>query len=306
MTITEKILAAHAGAASVRPGDIVDCRVDFVFANDITAPLAIREFEKMGVGRVFDPERVAFVFDHYVPAKDIASAQQCAITREFVRAHDLPHFYDIGRAGIAHVLLAEEGFVGPGDLFIGADSHTCNHGALGAYATGVGSSDMAAAMAMGSLWLRVPETVRFVFNGAPRPWVTGKDLILTVIGDIGVSGSRYGAMEFAGPALAHLTMDERFTLPNMAVEAGAQNGIIEPDETFAVVTGDLEAVSNDVVLDSVGPFARFWLMPRREVPLAEADWVICYGCDRGPAGVQLQPGALGFPEHVLYIGRPVR
>ncbi len=230
MTITEKILAAHAGAASVRPGELIDCRVDFAFANDITAPLAIQEFAKMGVDRVFDPDRVAFVFDHYVPPKDIASAQQCKITREFVAAHGLPHFFDVGRSGIAHVLLAELGYVVPGDVFIGADSHTCNHGALGAFATGVGSTDLAAVLALGRLWLRVPETIRIVFHGRPRRWVTGKDLVLTVIGDIGVDGARYAALEFAGDTLAHLTMDERFSITNMAVEAGAKNGIMEPDE----------------------------------------------------------------------------
>jgi len=230
MTITEKILAAHAGVPRVRPGDLIDCRVDFLFANDITAPLAIAEFGKMGVESVFDPDRVGFVLDHYVPNKDIASAQQCKITRDFVAAHRLPHFFDIGRSGIAHVLLAELGFVVPGDVFIGADSHTCNHGALGAFATGVGSSDLAAAMALGRLWLRVPETLKFVFSGRPQPWVTGKDLVLTVIGDIGVDGARYAAMEFTGNTLAHLTMDERFSITNMAVEAGAKNGIMEPDD----------------------------------------------------------------------------
>ncbi len=237
MTITEKILAAHSGQREVRPGDLIDCHADFLFANDITAPLAIKEFEKMGVENVFDPDRVAFVFDHYVPNKDIASAQQCKVTREFVSAHHLPHFYDIGRSGIAHVLLAELGFVAPGEVFIGADSHTCNHGALGAFATGVGSSDLAAAMALGRLWLRVPESTKFVFNGQMQRWVTGKDLILKVIGDIGVDGARYGAMEFSGDALTQLTMDERFSITNMAVEAGAKNGIMEPDDvTLAWVT----------------------------------------------------------------------
>lgn len=231
LTLTEQILAAHAGVATVRPGDLIEARVDFVFANDITAPLAIQEFERMGAERVFDPDRVAFVFDHYVPARDIASAQQCAVTRAFVRRHRLPHFYDVGRSGVAHVLLAEEGFVGPGDVFLGADSHTCNHGALGAFATGVGSSDLAAAMALGRLWLRVPETVLYLFAGRLQPWVTGKDLILRVIGDIGVDGARYAAMEFAGEALGQLTMDERFSITNMAVEAGAKNGIMEADET---------------------------------------------------------------------------
>ncbi len=230
MTITEKILAAHADLPRVEPGDLVECRVDMLFANDITAPLAIQQFERIGVERVFDPDRVAFVLDHYSPSKDIASAEQCRITREFVRKHGLPHFYDVGRAGIAHVLLAEEGFVAPGELFVGADSHTCNHGALGAFATGVGSSDLAAAMATGRLWFRVPETLRFVFRGTLPRWVTGKDLVLRIIGDIGVDGARYAAMEFAGPVLQQLSMDERFSITNMAVEAGAKNGIMEPDE----------------------------------------------------------------------------
>lgn len=285
LTVTEKILAAHAGAAAVRPGEIIDCRVDFVFANDITAPLTIREFQRMGVGRVFDPDRVAFVLDHYVPNKDIPSANQAKITREFVRAHGLPHFYDIGRAGIAHVLLAEEGFVGPGDVFIGADSHTCNHGALGAFATGVGSSDLAAAMAMGRLWLRVPETVRYVFTGRPRPWVTGKDLVLSIIGTIGVDGARYGAMEFTGETLAHLTMDERFSITNMAIEAGAKNGIMEPDERtlawitprarrpFRVVRSDPDAVYADVrTIDAAAlePVVSAPSSPGNVVPVREA------------------------------------
>jgi 3-isopropylmalate/(R)-2-methylmalate dehydratase large subunit len=241
MTLTEKILAAHTDASMVRPGDLVEARVDFCFANDITAPLAIREFEKTGVGKVFDRHRVAMVPDHYAPNKDIASAEQCKVMREFVRKHDLPYYYEVGRAGIAHVLLPEEGLVLPGEVFVGADSHTCNHGALGAFSTGVGSSDLAATMATGTLWFRVPETLRFVFNGRPAPWVTGKDLVLKVIGDIGVDGARYCAMEFAGDALKHLTMDERFSIANMAVEAGGKNGIMEPD---------------DVVLDWVRPRAK--------------------------------------------------
>ncbi|MBI3998958.1 MAG: 3-isopropylmalate dehydratase large subunit [Armatimonadetes bacterium] len=241
MTLTEKILAAHTGGGSVRPGDLIEARVDFCFANDITAPLAIREFEKVGVATVFDRERVAMVPDHYAPNKDIASAEQCKVMREFVRRHDLPYYYEVGRAGIAHVLLAEEGLVLPGEVFVGADSHTCNHGALGAFSTGVGSSDLAAVMATGRLWFRVPETLRFVFKGKPAAWVTGKDLVLQIIGDIGVDGARYCAMEFSGDALAHLTMDERFSITNMAVEAGGKNGIMEPD---------------DVVLDWVRPRAK--------------------------------------------------
>jgi len=301
MTITEKILAAHAGVASVRPGEIVDCAVDFLFANDITAPLAIGEFEKMGAPGVFDPDRVAFVLDHYVPNKDIASAEQGQVTRHFVRAHNLPHFYDIGRAGIAHVLLAEEGFVGPGDLFVGADSHTCNHGALGAFATGVGSSDLAAAMALGRIWLRVPETVKYVFSGRLGPWVTGKDLILAVIGTIGVGGARYGAMEFSGETLAALTMDERFSITNMAIEAGAKNGIMEPDDRtlewlaprarrpFMVLRSDADAAYADVrtldagALDPVVavPPSPGHVVPIREVAGVRVDQAFIGTCTNG-------------------------
>lgn len=285
MTITEKILAAHAGRAEVHPGELIDCTVDFLFANDITAPLAIKEFEKMGVERVFDPERLAFVFDHYVPNKDIASAQQCKITRDFVAAHHLPHFFDVGRSGIAHVQLPELGFVVPGDVFVGADSHTCNHGALGAFATGVGSSDLAAAMALGRLWLRVPPSMKFVFTGRPRPWVTGKDLILTVIGEIGVDGARYGAMEFAGDTLQHLTMDERFSITNMAVEAGAKNGIMEADDLvlkwlqprvrrpFVVYRSDPDAQYVDVRtydVTTLDPVVSAPASPGNVVPVREA------------------------------------
>lgn len=285
MTITEKILAAHVGVETVQPGDLIECPVDFVFANDITAPLTIREFEKMGVERVFDPERVAFVFDHYVPSKDIASARQCKITRDFARAHRLPHFFDIGRSGIAHVLLAEEGFVVPGDVFLGADSHTCNHGALGAFATGVGSSDLAAAMALGRLWLRVPETVKFVFRGTLKPWVTGKDLILKIIGEIGVDGARYTAMEFAGEVLGQLTMDERFSITNMAVEAGAKNGIMEADELtlqwvrprarrpFSVYRSDADARYADVKhydVSSLEPVVAAPSSPGNVIPVRDA------------------------------------
>ncbi len=285
MTLTEKILAAHSGQGEVRPGDLIDCHVDFLFANDITAPMAIKEFEKMGVENVFDPDRVAFVFDHYVPNKDIASAQQCKITREFVSAHHLPHFYDIGRSGIAHVLLAELGFVAPGEVFVGADSHTCNHGALGAFATGVGSSDLAAAMALGRLWLRVPESMKFVFTGTMRRWVTGKDLILKVIGDIGVDGARYGAMEFSGDALKQLTMDERFSITNMAVEAGAKNGVMEPDDVtlawvtprarrpFTVVRSDADARYADVRtydVSSIEPVVSVPSSPGNVIPVREA------------------------------------
>ncbi|MGQ9823556.1 MAG: 3-isopropylmalate dehydratase large subunit [Desulfotomaculales bacterium] len=230
MTITEKILASAAGKEKVRPGEIVNVKVDLVLGNDITAPMAIQEFEKIGVPEVFDRNRVVLVPDHFVPNKDIKSAEQAKILREFARRQGLVYFYEVGRMGIEHCLLPEEGLVGPGDVVIGADSHTCTYGALGAFSTGVGSTDLAAAMALGEIWLKVPATLKFVYNGELPPWVGGKDLILSTIGDIGVDGAAYMAMEFTGPAIASLSMDGRFTMANMAVEAGAKNGIFLPDE----------------------------------------------------------------------------
>ncbi|MBC7104906.1 MAG: 3-isopropylmalate dehydratase large subunit, partial [Firmicutes bacterium] len=238
MTITEKILAAAAGRPRVEPGELVWCRVDLVLANDITAPVAIREFERMGAARPFDPERVALVPDHFTPNKDIKSAEQARLVREFARRHGLPHYFEVGRMGIEHCLLPERGLVGPGDVVVGADSHTCTYGALGAFATGVGSTDLAAAMALGEVWLRVPASCKFVYSGAPGPWIGGKDLILYTIGRIGVDGALYRAMEFAGPVIEGLSLDGRFTMCNMAVEAGAKSGIVAPDErTLEYVRG---------------------------------------------------------------------
>lgn len=230
MTITEKILAAHADLERVEPGQLVSVRVDLVLANDITAPMAIQEFRRIGVGRVFDPERVVLVPDHFVPNKDIKSAEQARVVREFAREQGLAHYYEVGRMGIEHCLLPEQGLVAPGELVIGADSHTCTYGALGAFATGVGSTDLAAAMALGETWLKVPPTIKFVYYGHLPPWVGGKDLILYTIGKIGVDGALYRAMEFTGPAVEGLSMDGRLTMANMAVEAGAKNGIVPPDE----------------------------------------------------------------------------
>jgi len=238
MTITEKILAAHAGREKVAPGELINARVDLVLGNDITAPVAINEFEKIGAPGVFDRERVALVPDHFVPNKDIKSAEQAKQMREFSRKHDLVNYFEVGVSGIEHCLLPEQGLVGPGDLIIGADSHTCTYGALGAFSTGVGSTDLAAAMALGETWLKVPESIKFVFDGELKPWVGGKDLILHVIGDIGVDGALYQAMEFAGTAIEKLSMDGRFSMCNMAVEAGGKNGIIAPDDiTRAYVEG---------------------------------------------------------------------
>lgn len=229
-TITEKIIAAHAGLNSVAPGQLVNVKVDLALANDITAPLAIQAFAAMGAGEVFDRDRVVLTPDHFTPNKDIHAAEQCAFMRRFAKEQQLTNYFEVGEVGIEHVLLPEQGLVLPGDLVVGADSHTCTYGALGAFATGMGSTDLAAAMALGETWLKVPPTMRFVFNGTLPAWTGGKDLILLVIGSIGVDGALYRAMEFAGPAIDHLSMDGRFTMANMAIEAGGKNGIFQVDE----------------------------------------------------------------------------
>jgi 3-isopropylmalate/(R)-2-methylmalate dehydratase large subunit len=237
-TLAGKILAAHAGLAEVDGGQFVEVDTDVVLSNDITAPIAIREFEKLGVARVFDPERVVIVLDHFTPNKDIKSAEQSRTVREFARAQGLPHFFDVGCMGIEHVLLPESGLIVPGDVVVGADSHTCTYGALGAFATGMGSTDVAVAMATGRTWIRVPEGIRIHYHGELQPWVGGKDLILYTIGRIGVSGALYKAIEFTGPAVSALSMDGRFTMANMAVEAGAKAGLFSVDEaTLAYVDG---------------------------------------------------------------------
>jgi 3-isopropylmalate/(R)-2-methylmalate dehydratase large subunit len=230
MTISEKILAEHAGLREVEPGQLINAKTDLAMANDITAPIAIEEFRKIGATKVFDPARVVLIPDHFVPNKDIKSAQQCQIMREFARAQNLLHYFEVGEMGIEHALLPEQGLVLPGDLVIGADSHTCTYGALGAFSTGVGSTDFAAAMITGQAWFRVPETIKFIYHGRRRRWVDGKDLILHTIGKIGVDGALYKAMEFSGEAIANLSMESRLTMANMAIEAGGKNGIIVPDK----------------------------------------------------------------------------
>ncbi|MFP3870867.1 MAG: 3-isopropylmalate dehydratase large subunit [Syntrophobacteria bacterium] len=231
MTITEKILAAHADLETIEPGEIIEVAVDFALANDITAPIAIERFHQAGAHAIYDPERLALIPDHFVPNKDIDSAIQCKHIREFAAKHKLSHFFEVGRMGIEHALLPEQGLVLPGDVVVGADSHTCTYGGLGAFATGVGSTDLAAVMITGRIWFRVPASIKFVYQGNLRPWVTGKDLILYTIGQIGVDGARYQAMEFTGPVIAQLSMDQRLTMANMAIEAGGKNGIIAPDES---------------------------------------------------------------------------
>ncbi|MCX7794969.1 MAG: 3-isopropylmalate dehydratase large subunit [bacterium] len=233
MTLTEKIISAHTNKDEVHSGEFVIAKVDFSLANDITGPLAIKEFEKIGVNKVFDKDRIALIPDHFTPNKDIPSAEQCKILREFARKMDLKYYYEVGRVGIEHALLPEEGLVVPGDVVIGADSHTCTYGALGAFSTGVGSTDLANVWATGDIWLRVPESIKFILYGKPRKWVTGKDIILNIIGRIGVEGANYMAMEFSGEALKYISMDSRFTICNMAIEAGAKNGIIPFDDITA-------------------------------------------------------------------------
>jgi len=229
MTITEKILADHAGLEEVKPGDLITARVDITLANDITGPVAINEFRRIGVNKIFDNERVVFVPDHFTPNKDIKSAQNAKLIREFAKEQGLKNYFEVGRLGIEHTLLPDQGIVCPGDLVIGADSHTCTYGAIGAFSTGVGSTDLACAMASGETWFKVPETIKVIFNGKLNKWVSGKDLILHLIGDIGVDGALYKSLEITGSTIDNLPIDGRFTICNMAIEAGGKNGIIPAD-----------------------------------------------------------------------------
>lgn len=228
MTLAEKILAAHADRKKVTPGEFITARFDLILANYITAPIAIREFRQLGLERVFDPPKIVFVPDHFTPAKDVASAEQVKLTRQFAGEQGIGYF-ELGQMGIEHVLLPEKGLVLPGEVVIGADSHTCTYGALGAFATGMGSTDIAAAMATGDIWMKVPPTIKFTYHGHLKKWVGGKDLILYTIGDIGVDGALYSAMEFSGPAIDRLSIAGRFTIANMAIEAGAKAGLFPLD-----------------------------------------------------------------------------
>ncbi|MBR2276121.1 MAG: 3-isopropylmalate dehydratase large subunit [Lachnospiraceae bacterium] len=230
MTMTQKILAKHAGLDYVEAGQLIEADLDLVLGNDITSPVAIREIEKIKKDDVFDKDKIALVMDHFIPNKDIKSAENCKCVREFAAKHDITHYYDVGEMGIEHALLPEKGLVVAGDAVIGADSHTCTYGALGAFSTGVGSTDMAAAMATGKAWFKVPSAIRFVLTGKPAKWISGKDIILHIIGKIGVDGALYKSMEFVGDGIQYLSMDDRFTIANMAIEAGGKNGIFPVDE----------------------------------------------------------------------------
>jgi len=301
MTITEKILAEHAGKSYVEAGEIVYCKVDLALANDITAPLAIESFYQMGAKRVFDPDKVVLVPDHFTPNKDIQSAQQCKLMRQFAKEQGIKLYFEVGRMGIEHALLPELGLVKPGDLIIGADSHTCTYGALGAFSTGVGSTDLAACWATGEIWLRVPESMKFIFYGKPQRWVGGKDLILFVISQIGTEGARYKAMEFEGETLRYLSMDHRLTITNMVVEAGAKNGIMIPDdltvkyfrekgiENIRILKSDPDARYSDVFEFDVSkieplvacPPSPANVKPAKELSHIEIDQVVIGSCTNG-------------------------
>ncbi len=229
-TIVEKILSAHTDRKNFKTGEILNVRVDFVFGNDVTAPLAIKDFQNSGAKHVFDSDRIGLIPDHFTPNKDIKSAEQCKILRDFSEGEKIKHYFEVGKMGIEHALLPEQGLVLPGDVVVGADSHTPTSGALGAFATGVGSTDLGAIITLGEMWLKVPETIKFIYRGKLNKWVSGKDLILYTIGKIGVDGATYKVMEFCGEAIENLSMDNRFTMCNMAIEAGAKSGIIEPDK----------------------------------------------------------------------------
>lgn len=230
MTMTQKILAAHAGVESVKAGQLIKARLDMVLGNDITTPVAIKEFKKIGIDKVFDKSKIAIVPDHFTPNKDIKSAEQVKLCREFAKEMGIVNFFEVGQMGVEHALLPEKGLVVAGDAVIGADSHTCTYGALGAFSTGIGSTDMAAGMATGEAWFKVPEAIKFVLKGKPGKWVSGKDVILHIIGMIGVDGALYKSMEFVGEGLGQLSMDDRFAMANMAIEAGGKNGVFEVDD----------------------------------------------------------------------------
>ena len=267
MTIAEKILAAHAGLDEVSPGQLVECDLDLVLSNDVTTPIAIKTFNEIGVGKVFDPTRVLIVPDHYTPNKDINSAKQAKAARDFAREQGITHYWEVGCVGVKHALLPEQGVVGAGDLIIGADSHTCTYGALGAFSTGVGSTDAGVGYATGKAWFKVPESLLFKIEGELAPGVTGKDVILYIIGMIGVDGALYCAMEFTGSALRSLSMDERLTISNMAIEAGGKAGIIEVDDvTRAYMDGRVERPYTEYHSDPDAQYRKVYEIDAADIP----------------------------------------
>lgn len=288
MTVTEKILADHAGRDAVSPGELVNARVDVIMGHDLSTPLAIHEMEAIGAKKVFDPDRIVLVPDHFTPNKDVRAAENCKRMRKFAGQQGISHYYEVGEMGIAHALLPEKGLVLPGDVVVGGDSHTCTYGAVGAFATGIGSTDLAAAMLMGQLWFRVPGSRKYIYHGTLQKWVDAKDLILYTIGDIGVDGALYNAMEFTGEVIGHMPMSGRFTMANMAVEAGAKNGIFEVDDTtlkylehraqrhYEVFRSDDDAAYEEVKdydVSNIEPQVAFPHLPSNVRPVSEADGV---------------------------------
>ena len=272
MTMTQKILAHHAGLESVRSGQLIQAKLDLVLGNDITTPVAINEFEAAGFDKVFDKSKIALVMDHFAPNKDIKAAAQCKQCRSFARRFAIDNYYDVGEMGIEHALLPEKGLVAPGEAVIGADSHTCTYGALGAFSTGVGSTDMGAAMAAGYTWFKVPSAIRIWLTGKKRPYVSGKDIILSLIGRIGVDGARYQSLEFAGPGVAELTIYDRLTMANMAVEAGAKNGIFPVDDvTRTYVDGRVDRPWTAYEADEDAEYER-----TIQIDLGEIDCTVAY------------------------------
>lgn len=301
MTMTQKILAKHAGLESVVAGQLIKARLDMVLGNDITTPVAVKEFKKIGVNKVFDKNRIAIVPDHFTPNKDIKSAEQVKFIKEFAREMGIVNYFEIGQMGVEHALLPEKGLVVPGDVVIGADSHTCTYGALGAFSTGIGSTDMAAGMATGEAWFKVPEAIKFVLKGKLQKWVSGKDIILHIIGMIGVDGALYQSMEFTGEGLGQLSMDDRFSMANMAIEAGGKNGIFEVDEKtleyvkehstkpYEIFKADNDAMYSavyEIMLDDVKPTVAFPHLPDNtrtidKVGEVKIDQVIIGSCTNG-------------------------
>ena len=304
MTMTQKILAAHAGLPEVKAGQLIEARLDLVLGNDITTPVAIREMEKLKKQEVFDKDKIALVMDHFIPNKDIKSAENCKCVREFACHQDITNYFDVGEMGIEHALLPEKGLTVAGDCIIGADSHTCTYGALGAFSTGVGSTDMAAGMATGKAWFKVPSAIKFHLVGKPSKWVSGKDVILHIIGRIGVDGALYKSMEFVGDGIANLTMDDRFTIANMAIEAGAKNGIFPVDDQtiaymkehskkeYKIYEADEDAEYDDVItvdLSALEPTVAFPHLPENTRTVKEAgnvriDQVVIGSCTNGRIG----------------------
>ena len=295
MTMTEKIFAAHAGLPEVQPGQLIKAKLDLVLGNDITAPPAIKEFEQIS-DKVFDKDKIVLVPDHFTPNKDIKSAEMAKTMREFARKHDITHYFEVGRMGIEHVLLPEQGLVAPGEVIIGADSHTCTYGAVGAFATGVGSTDMACAMATGETWFKVPASIKVELTGKLSKWVSGKDVILKLIGMIGVDGARYQSLEFTGQGVASLTMTDRLTIANMAIEAGAKNGIFPVDAiTKKYLTGRVKKPYASVTADPDAEYVR-----TVSINLSELTPVVAL--PHLPENVRPVKGIAPTPIHQVVIG----